>query len=358
MDQALAEPVAASSAPEDQRHRRGRHRAVGMANQALEDPRLAPPAARPGRGRDPLLVGAAQKQPDEGSAVEQPRARERLDQIEIGAVVRRRASAAGMAARISSAISPIRQWSIAVISARSCSVRRCAGSRKKSTRTVGRRSPPAPRAGASAAPAAAAAIGHSSAIIRRGYPISVNFASTQEANAAQMLEGEEAPRGINEHGYEIACPRAERPRTGSRRGSRCAARTATRPILLAAFRLRSARPGRRPPPRPRPSARPSRCRDAIPIRRAQAKRCRRPATADPAEHPRRKRPQPQSRQSRGDRVERGRKHQHHQPGDEPPPRKCRRAGERQCERRPDQPAGRTPVSISWAVANSSTGGRT
>ena len=72
MDEALAKAVAALSAPKDQRHGGGRHRAVGMTDKALEDARLAPPAARPGRGRDPLLVRAAQKQPDQGSAVEQP----------------------------------------------------------------------------------------------------------------------------------------------------------------------------------------------------------------------------------------------------------------------------------------------
>ncbi len=90
----------------------------------------------------------------------------------------------GKAARISSAMSPSRQWSMAVISARSCSVRRSAGLRKKSARTVNKRSRP-PRAGARAGSAGPAPIGHSSAIIRRPYPISVNFGSTLARSAAR-----------------------------------------------------------------------------------------------------------------------------------------------------------------------------
>ena len=97
---------------------------------------------------DPLLVGAAQKQAPSARLVEQAR----------GASAPRRAmhclrrwprpSPPASAARSSSAISPTRQCSIAVISARSCSVRRSAGSRKKSARTVASRSRPAARAGA------------------------------------------------------------------------------------------------------------------------------------------------------------------------------------------------------------------
>ena len=47
-NKALAEPVAAPAAREDQRHRRGGNRAVVMADQALEHPRLAASAARLG----------------------------------------------------------------------------------------------------------------------------------------------------------------------------------------------------------------------------------------------------------------------------------------------------------------------
>jgi hypothetical protein len=68
--------------------------------------------------------------------------------------------------RTSSAISPTRQWSMAVIKARSCSLSRSVGLRKKSTRTVARRSRRAARA--SAFWSAGAAIGHSSGIIASG----------------------------------------------------------------------------------------------------------------------------------------------------------------------------------------------
>ena len=54
---------------------------------------------------------------------------------------------------------------MAVISARSCSVSRSPALRKKSARTVAKRSRPAPRAGASEGSAGADPIGHSSAII-------------------------------------------------------------------------------------------------------------------------------------------------------------------------------------------------
>ena len=123
-EQALAEAVAAAAAREDQRHRRGRDRAVVVADQPLEHPRLAPPAARPGRGRDPLLVGAAQQQPRSGR---HGRAARRRSARRSAPDCRRRwprATPLGRRARSSSAMSPTRQWSIAVISARSCSVRR------------------------------------------------------------------------------------------------------------------------------------------------------------------------------------------------------------------------------------------
>ena len=142
-----------------------RHRTVGMADQPLEHPRLAPPAARPGRGRDPLLVGAAKKQRGRGQRGRAAGARQRLDRSRLPPSFAA-APTGGQAARISSAISPTRQWSIAVISARSCSVRRCTGSRKKSTRTVGQPVAAGAARGRVAAPAAAAAIGHSSGIIR------------------------------------------------------------------------------------------------------------------------------------------------------------------------------------------------
>ena len=70
-DQALAEAVAAAAAGEDQRHRGGGDRAIIVADQALQHARLAASAAGSGRGRDPLLVGAAQQQRHQPRLVEQ-----------------------------------------------------------------------------------------------------------------------------------------------------------------------------------------------------------------------------------------------------------------------------------------------
>ena len=77
---------------------------------------------------------------------------------------------------------------MAVINARSCSVRRSAGLRKKSARTVGKRSRPPLRAGAYEGSAGAEPMGHSSAIIQRAYPISVNFGSTLARSGAHAAE--------------------------------------------------------------------------------------------------------------------------------------------------------------------------
>ena len=73
--------------------------------------------------------------------------------------------------RLSSTDSPLcvlRSVSIAVISERSCSVRRERGSRKKSARTVGSRSRPATRAGLGPPSSKGAAIGHSTGVIGLG----------------------------------------------------------------------------------------------------------------------------------------------------------------------------------------------
>src|SRR4029079_7367971 len=72
-DQALSEPVAAAPPRQDQRHRGGGDRAVIVADEALQDPRPAPSAARARGGRDSLLVRASQKQGHEPDLVEQPR---------------------------------------------------------------------------------------------------------------------------------------------------------------------------------------------------------------------------------------------------------------------------------------------
>ena len=74
-NQALAEAVAAAAAAEDQRHRGRGDRAIIVADEALQDARLAAPAARSGRGRDPLLVGAAKEQRHQARLVEQGRRR-------------------------------------------------------------------------------------------------------------------------------------------------------------------------------------------------------------------------------------------------------------------------------------------
>ena len=92
MQQALAEPVAAAAAGEDQGHRRGGDCAILVADQALQHARFALAAAGIGRGRDPLLVRAAQKQPDQRRTVEQTRRRQRLDQRQVALVVRGRAA--------------------------------------------------------------------------------------------------------------------------------------------------------------------------------------------------------------------------------------------------------------------------
>ena len=163
-DEALAEAVAAAAAAEDQRHRRGGDRAIIVADQSLQHARLAAAAAgsRGGR-RSALRRRGAEAAPSSrarraGPQRSAPRpARHRLRRS-------RRARPLGSAARTASATSLTRQWSMAVISARSCSVRRLAGSRKKSRRTVASRPRPARRAGAFPS-AAGAAIGHSSGII-------------------------------------------------------------------------------------------------------------------------------------------------------------------------------------------------
>src|SRR5256885_14889832 len=115
-------------------------------------------------------------------------------------------------------MSPTRQRSIAVISARSCSVRRAPGSRKKSTRTVDSRSRPARRAGAFWS-AAVAAIGHSSGIIA---PAIIRFALTsrQLSCVAHPLHDEKRCRGVSEQRNEIARPGAgERERNGGENGA-------------------------------------------------------------------------------------------------------------------------------------------
>ena len=194
--QALAEPVAAASAGDDQRHGRSGDRAIAVADQPLDDTGLAPADARLRAGGDPLLVGAAQKQPHQARSVEQAGRRTiasisaRLpssfagdrDVRQSGAEARRRCRRPGSAASPSSAPAPARSGASAEL-------------RKKSTRTVDSRSPPARRAGAFWS-AAEAAIGHSSGIIcADDYRICVNFPSTR-LRMADVLDDEKETRGV------------------------------------------------------------------------------------------------------------------------------------------------------------------
>ena len=191
--QALAEAIAALTAPEDQRHRRGRHRAIGMADQALEDPRLAPPAARPGRGRDPLLVRAAQKQPHQaqrGRAAGQP---ESVSiKREIAAVVRCRGPSRqgrpNLVGDVADQAMEHRGHQRPLLLGQA--LRRIEEEIDADGRTAGRRPrrararPPRPlqRQRLAIPPPSSA----------RGYPISVNFASTREAIGAKCWSDEEA----------------------------------------------------------------------------------------------------------------------------------------------------------------------
>src|SRR4051794_24622246 len=128
----------------------------------------------------------------------------------------------GKAARRSSATSPTRQCSIAVISALSCSVRRVVESRKKSARTVDKRSRRAPHAGASWS-AGGAAIGHSSGNIT-GRLIRFPLTSRQLGpEMTNVLNNEERHRRIDEERDEIGRPGA-RNREGNGRENGIAAR--------------------------------------------------------------------------------------------------------------------------------------
>src|SRR5206468_9800144 len=97
---------------------------------------------------------------------------------------------------------------MAVINARSCSVSRAAGSRKKSCRTVSSLPPRCARAGMVGS-AAGAAMGHSSGNMPTAYRILVNFAST-DGVVARMLDDEEGQRRIDQASDDVAGPDAER----------------------------------------------------------------------------------------------------------------------------------------------------
>src|SRR5436190_11297910 len=101
---------------------------------------------------------------------------------------------------------------MAVISARSCSLRRVVESRKKSARTVDRRSRPAARGGASWS-AAGTAIGHSSGNMQ---PALIGFPLTSRqlgSEMTHMLNDEERYAGVNQQRNQIGGP-------GTREGER------------------------------------------------------------------------------------------------------------------------------------------
>ena len=163
-NQALAETITTPPPCKDQCHRGRGDRAIIMADEALEDARLAAAAARTGRSRNSFLVGAAKEKRHQSRLVEQASSGQRLDQRRVALIIR-----GDLAAwqRCANGIGDIADEALQhrVISARSCSVRRSCGLRKKSRRTVARRpprrgrEPPFPSA-------AGAAMGHSSGIMR------------------------------------------------------------------------------------------------------------------------------------------------------------------------------------------------
>ena len=141
--------------PEEGRRRRRRHwpkrsrrrpRARISAIAAAETPAIRwlarpwrtrasrrPVRARRG-GRDPLLIGAAQQHRHQARLIEQAATRSAPRSARDCHRRWRPAQPLGSDARSSSATSPTRQWSIAVISARSCSVRRLCGIEEESRR--------------------------------------------------------------------------------------------------------------------------------------------------------------------------------------------------------------------------------
>ena len=242
------------------------------------DARVAPAGARLGSGRDPLLVGAAQQHAERGrlgraarprqqrrSARGCPRRSRRGDVRQQPREARRRCRRPGNAASPSSARVPAR-------------VRRSAGSRKKSTRTVDSRSRPARRAGAFWSAAERSDRPFFRHHLRPAYPICVNFASTRgECRTCWTMKKDD--RGIDEKRDEIGCPRAaerERDRGDDRA---CGARIATDPPSGGMPPSRSAPLRRRRSSAAAASSAPSRPVAHLPPGQRQQARARPPATA-------------------------------------------------------------------------------
>ena len=218
------------------------------------------------------------------SRLSRPRRGQRLDERRDCLRRSRPRRHSASAARTSSAISPIRQCSIAVISARSCSVRRSAGLRKKSTRTVDKRSRAAPRAGACTASAAER---HRSAILppsSRAAVIRFRLTSGQLwLDPSHMLQIKEATRRHKPNSAtRYARPRPRRGQTESR--ARIALRREKQPRLARhawpAFSIRAASANATAAiavtmiaPQPATVA-------SSPRQPSAARRCRRPATSN------------------------------------------------------------------------------
>src|SRR5262249_48547422 len=86
-NEALAEPVAATTPTENQRHRSGGDRTVIVANESLENASFTTSAAGPGRGRDALLIGPPQKQRHKTGLVEKARRGQHSDECRITFVI-------------------------------------------------------------------------------------------------------------------------------------------------------------------------------------------------------------------------------------------------------------------------------
>jgi hypothetical protein len=86
-NEALTEAISAAPSTENQRHCGGGNGSKVVADQPLENPRLAAAASRSRCGRNPFLVCAPDKQRHQSRLIEQPGAGQRLNQNRIAVVV-------------------------------------------------------------------------------------------------------------------------------------------------------------------------------------------------------------------------------------------------------------------------------